>query len=167
MISRRKSFIKDVCEKIKSPGLSWIFIDNLNENISNDVISDFHKDILEALDNISIGKSMTLPNRTKLSHLPVFVALDKLPSGANALYNLGYRPSWDSPILKDEKYEVKFILPDKKAVSFLTGPNGEFSVYTLWLEMRIICAQKSEHRSLGDIKQSSAQPIFQGQKAKK
>mgnify|MGYP003443093178 FL=1 len=65
-----------------------------------------------------------------------------------ALYNLGYRPSWEPPILRGEKYEVKFFMPNSTPITFLTGPNGKFSVFSLWLDMRIICAEKGEPRSI-------------------
>lgn len=43
-----------------------------------------------------------------------------------------------------KQYEVKFILPNGEIVKFVTGPNGSFSVYNLWLNMRILCANKGE-----------------------
>lgn len=76
--------------------------------------------------------------------------MDKPSGGVTALYNLGYRPSWESPILRDEKYEVKFFMPNSTPITFITGPNGAFSVFSLWLNMRILCAENDGKRSLGD-----------------
>lgn len=152
LATRRKNTIKRICENIQSPGLIWAFSDPVDETIGAEFITDFRRDMLKALIDISEGKSMSLPHNTDPYHLPVFVAMDKPPCGITALYNLGYRPSWESPILSSEKYEVKFFLPNTDTVIFLTGPNGNFSVFTLWLEMRILCAQKLESKSPGDIK---------------
>ena len=146
LATRRKVIIKSICEKIHCPALVWAFSDPVSESISQDIINEFHNDLIQSLRSFSEGRGIPLPNNTDPYHLPAYVALDKTPGGALALYNLGYRPSWSSPTLHGEKYEVKFFMPNSTPITFLTGPNGGFSVFSLWLEMRIICGEKGESK---------------------
>ena len=139
-----------MCEKINCPSLVWAFNDPVNEIIEVSLISDFRLELMTCLSTLSTGRLVSLPSNTDPHHLPAFVAMAKPPGGPAALYRLGYRPSWESPSLHGEKYEVKFFLPNGDSTTFLTGPNGGFSVYALWLEMRILCAQSEEIRSVND-----------------
>jgi hypothetical protein len=150
LIARRKVIIKTICDKLQSPGLVWAFNDPFNESIGFDLIADFRSELLQTFTSLAKGIIVPLPNNTDPHHLPAFVAIDKPKDGALALYNLGYRPSWESPVLKSEKYEVKFYMPNATTITFLTGPNGGFSVFSLWLDMRIICAEKDGKRSTSD-----------------
>ncbi|CAH6419690.1 Hypothetical protein HVR_LOCUS766 [uncultured virus] len=145
-MSRRKAHIRKICETIGSPSLAWAFGDPVNENIDIELISDFKVELIRILSELSIGNGSQLPSNTDPSGLPVFVAIEKISGGAAALYQLGYRPSWTSPVLMDEKYEVKFFMPDQSSISFRTGPDGGFSMYSLWLEMRILCGKNKESR---------------------
>lgn len=145
LAERRKVIIKSICEKMKCPALVWAFSDPITDTISSDLIGDFHHDLMRSLHSYSgTGHRLPLPNNTDPYHLPAYVALDKIPGGALALHNLGYRPSWEPPVLSGEKYEVKFFMPNATPITFLTGPSGGFSVFSLWLDMRIICGEKGE-----------------------
>jgi len=141
---RRKVMIKQMCEKIGSPSLFWAFNDPVHESISFDVIYDFHEDLIRSLTDNAKGIKTALPINTNHNNLPAFIALEKPKNGAMSLWNLGYRPVWESPIFNSGKYEVKFIIPNGDIKSFITGPDGEYSMYTLWLDMRIISASKDK-----------------------
>jgi len=160
LIERRKLIIKKLCDKIQCPGLIWAFSDPINESISEDFIREFRSELARTILNISEGNKCPLPSNTDPYHLPAYVAIENPEGGIKALYNFGYRPSWESPKLIGEKYEVKFYLPDSTPITFLTGPAGSFSVFSLWLNMRIICAEKDEKRSLRETQPTVQNDIF-------
>lgn len=84
---------------------------------TQDEAMNFYELLTKALTKIGEGEEATLPEGTRLHGLTDFVAF-KMPTGAKALYNLGYRTG---------KYKEK--TEEKEEYCYIIHPNKKHIVY--------------------------------------
>lgn len=137
-INKRQEIIGRFCEKIGSPLLVKAFDDPNDTSIDIEMLKDFKMELLSVLVKEANGVKMGLPSNTNPIGVLEFVASDSCNiEHAKGLFMLGYRATWESPVLKNDQYTVNIQMLNGTLCTFTSGINDNFGMYQLWLHLRM------------------------------